>query len=129
MNADLDRLAVDRTTSRILCCGYRVSNALGSGFLEKVYENALAVELRAAGMDCQQQRPFQVRYREEVVGEYIPDILVDGSVIVEVKAVSSLSLVHEAQCLNYLRATGLHVALLLNFHSPRLEKKRIVRGF
>jgi GxxExxY protein len=129
MNADTEQWRLDRMTSRILGCGYRVSNALGCGFLEKVYENALAIELRAAGMHCEQQRPFQVRYRQEVVGEYIPDLLVNDSVIVEVKSVDSLSRIHEAQCMNYLRATSLHVALLLNFHSPRLEKKRIVWGF
>jgi GxxExxY protein len=106
-----------------------VSNELGCGFLEKVYENALAIELRLAGMKCDQQRAFHVSYRHEVVGEYIPDLLVNESVIVEVKSVASLSRVHEAQCMNYLRATGLHVALLLNFHTPRLEKKRIVWQF
>ena len=129
MNADVDRGTLDRLTSRILSCGYRVSNALGCGFLEKVYENALAVELRACGLTCDQQRGFHVRYRQEVVGEYIPDLLVNDSVIVEVKAVDSLNRIHEAQCINYLRATGLHVALLLNFHSPKLEKKRLVWGF
>ena len=129
MNADMDPWQVDRLTSTILGCGYRVSNSLGCGFLEKVYENALVVELRAAGLQCDQQRPFHVRYRQEIVGEYVPDILVAETVIVEVKAVDSLSRIHEAQCLNYLRVTGLRVALLLNFHSPRMEKRRIVSGF
>jgi len=129
MNADVDQGYLDRLTSRILGCAYRVSNALGPGFLEKVYENALAIELRACGFRCDQQHSFKVLYREEIVGEYIPDLLVNDSVVVEIKAVESLSRIHEAQCINYLRASGLHVALLLNFHAPKVEKKRIVWGF
>ena len=115
-------------TSQIISCAARVSNSLGAGFLEKVYENALAVELRSRGLGFQQQRSFLVRYREEVVGEYIPDLVVADAVIVEIKALDSLTPIHHAQCINYLRATGLSVALLFNFGRPHFEMKRLVWG-
>jgi GxxExxY protein len=113
-------------TSRIISCATRVSNTLGAGFLEKVYENALAVEFRTRSVSFEQQPGFLVRYRQEIVGEYIPDFVVSDSVIVEVKALDSLSTTHEAQCINYLRASGLHLALLFNFGRPRFELRRLV---
>ena len=125
MNA-VERENCDRLSSLVVAGAYRVSNALGAGFLEKVYENAMAFELRAAGLQIEQQAPVHVRYRQEIVGEYIPDLLVERSVIVEIKAIDSLHSIHRAQCMNYLRATGLNVALLLNFGRPRIELKRIV---
>ena len=105
-----------------------VSNTLGAGFLEKVYENALAHELRKNGMPVVRQKPIQVLYDGIVVGDYAADLLVDGAVIVELKAVRSLDAVHAAQCLNYLKATGLTLCLLLNFGNPKMEFKRIVNG-
>jgi GxxExxY protein len=116
-------------TSSVISCAYRVSNAMGSGFLEKVYENALAVELRLSRVEFIQQPNYLVRYRGDVVGDYIPDLVVANSVIVEIKAIDALNRVHQAQCMNYLRATGLKVALLLNFGAPRLETRRFVWGF
>ena len=128
MNADVQLIA-NNTSSRVIECAYRISNTLGSGFLEKVYENAMAVEFRHAGLEYAQQPPFLVRYRQEVVGEYIPDFVVADTLVVEIKALDALSRIHHAQCVNYLRATNLKLALLLNFGRPRLEIKRLVWEF
>ena len=112
----------------VIGCALAVAATLGSGFVEKVYENALAYELGKRGLGVVQQSPVVVRYEGVVVGSYSSDLLVDGVVLVEIKAVVSLNTVHRAQCLNYLKATGLRLCLLLNFGPPRLEIKRIVRG-
>lgn len=104
-------------------------NELGCGFLEKVYENALAYELRKAGFDAQQQQEVLVFYDGIVVGTYRPDILVGTSVIVDVKTIKAIGDLEVAQALNYLKATGLRVALLRNFSRPKLEIKRVVRDF
>ena len=93
--------------------------------MEKVYENALAHELRKAGLKVLQQQAIQVLYDGIVVGDYIADMLVEDCVIVELKAVKALDEIHQAQCLNYLKATGLHLCLLLNFGSRRVEVKRL----
>jgi GxxExxY protein len=113
-------------TEQILSAAFKVSNTLGAGFLEKVYENALVIELRRAGMKVEQQKPLQVRYEGAVVGEYQADVIVEKRVIVECKATSHLDPVGEAQLLNYLRATGIHVGLLLNFGRPKLQHRRLV---
>ena len=104
-----------------------VSNTLGAGFLEKVYENALVHELRKSGLRVEQQRPLVVTYDGVIVGEYAADMVVESSVIVELKAVKMVDQVHVAQCLNYLKATGIRLCLLLNFSSPRLQVRRIIR--
>ena len=103
-----------------------VANALGTGFLEKVYENALALELRDRGLMVEQQRAIDVRYRDMVVGHYVADLFIEDAVLVEVKATRSIDPVHLAQCRQYLKATGLHLCLLINFGGPRVEVKRIV---
>jgi GxxExxY protein len=123
------RAELDAVTEKVIGGAHAVSNALGSGFLEKVYENALALELRHAGLEVEQQCRIEVRYRDEVVGDYVADLLVEGCVIVEVKSVRALDEIHAAQCLNYLRATGLQICLLLNFGSPKVGVKRVVHGF
>ena len=92
---------------------------------EKVYENALCVELRKAGLHFEQQARFAIMYDGFVVGEYVADLIVEGTVLVEVKAVKALDEIHMAQCINYLAATGLPVCLLMNFAKPDLEYKRI----
>jgi GxxExxY protein len=102
---------------------------LGSGFLEKVYENALTHELRKAGLQVVQQFGTPVFYDGVVVGDYIADLLVEQFVLVELKAAKALDDIHMAQCMNYLKATGFHVCLLLNFGKPKVEVKRIVHGF
>lgn len=124
MNAD--EPVLNQISERIIGGAFAVANTLGSGFLEKVYEYALAYELRTRGLPVAQQRGVVVRYSGIVVGEYAADLVVDGSVIVELKAVRALDNIHRAQCMNYLRASGLHLCLLLNFGRPRLEIARIV---
>ena len=119
---DDERLNV--LTQRIIGCAFTVSNTLGCGFLEKVYENALSHELRKNGFQARQQAPIKVFYDGLVVGEYFADILVDDAVIVELKAVKEVSDAFAAQCLNYLKATGLPLCLLLNFGKPRVEIRR-----
>ncbi len=111
-------------TERIIGCAFKVSNALGCGFLEKVYENALVYELRRNGLRAEQQHPISVYYEGVVVGEYFADILVEDTVILELKAVAEHHDVFTAQCLNYLKATGKPLCLLLNFGKPRVEVKR-----
>lgn len=129
MNADKNRLDLNRVTERIIGCAFVVGNTLGVGFLEKVYENALVYELRKQGIKVEQQLPIKVWYDGVVVGNYQADLLVEGSVITELKAVTALDTVHFAQCMNYLKATGLTLGLLINFGSPKVEVKRIVKNF
>lgn len=117
----------DPLTSRIIGCAYRVANELGSGFLEKVYENALAHELRKAGLNFVQQHHIQVHYDGVVVGDYVADLLVEGQILIELKACKDLDDIHLAQCLNYLKATGLKVCLLMNFGRPKVQIRRLMR--
>jgi GxxExxY protein len=124
MNADM----LNALSERIIGCAFAVANGLGSGFLEKVYENALAHELRKAGLRVAQQQGVSVVYDDVIVGEYAADLLVEAAIVVELKAVRTLDDVHQAQCMNYLRATGMHLCLLLNFGRPRLEIRRIVHN-
>lgn len=123
---DTDGHGFDAVTEVIIGCGYKISNSLGCGFLEKVYENALAHEMRKSGLSVAQQVRFAVVYDGVEVGEYIADMVVEGVVLVELKAVKSLDDVHLAQCINLLRATNLPVCILMNFAKPRLEVKRLV---
>jgi GxxExxY protein len=115
----------DPLTEKIIGCALKVSNGLGHGFIEKVYENALAHDLRKAGIAFEKQKPIEVVYDEEVVGDFQADLLVQETVIVELKAVKDLTNDHMTQCLNYLKATGLKTGLLLNFGKEHLEIKRI----
>ena len=124
MIVDVDRL--NEVTKRIIGCAYAVSNGLGAGFLEKVYENALAHEIRKSGLHAQQQQPIKVVYDGIVVGDYLADIVVEDSVIVELKAVKAFDDVHFAQCINYLKATRMKICLLINFGQPKIEIKRFV---
>jgi len=131
MNADERRLEEDRMnrlTETMIRCAFTVSNTLGCGFLEKVYENALAHELRKAGLKVEQQHGIAVYYDGVIVGEYAPDLLVDGVLLVELKAVKEVDHVHMAQCLNYLKATGLRLCLLMNFAKPRVDIRRVANN-
>ena len=110
-------------TDLIIKAFYKVYNHFGYGFLEKVYSNSLAIELRKLGLEVIQEAPIEVYYDGQVVGEYFADLLVADAVIVEVKAVKRLLEEHEAQLLNYLKATSYEVGLLLNF-GPKPEVKR-----
>lgn len=111
---------------RIIGAGFAVSRQLGHGFLEAVYKRALLVELAACGLAAEQERRFDIRYRDQPVGQYIADLVVEGAVIVELKAVEALTHAHAGQVLNYLKASGLPVGLLLNFGKPRLEVRRVM---
>ena len=113
-------------TEKILGAAFKVLNTLGAGFLEKVYENALALELRKVGLGVECQKPFPVRYEGIVVGDYLADMVVASRVIIECKAATNLDPVHEAQLMNYLKASGLRVGLLMNFGRPKLQYRRIV---
>ncbi|MDD5206587.1 MAG: GxxExxY protein [Desulfobacterales bacterium] len=105
---------------------FEVSRILGPGFLEKVYENALLQELKERGLEARNQAPIKVSYKGSAVGEYFADLLVEGKVIVEIKTVDSLGRAHEAQILNYLKATGIQLGLLVNFKKSKAEIKRMV---
>ena len=129
MDTDERRSRLDRITEKIIGCVHQVSNILGPGFLEKVYENALAVELGLVGLQVAQQRRIEVYYRENLVGDFVADLLVEECVIIEIKAIRALEDIHTAQCVNYLKATGLQVCLLVNFGAPKAIVKRIVHGF
>jgi GxxExxY protein len=115
-------------SGRVIGCAFTVLNTLGAGFLEKVYENALAIEMHAAGLAIVQQYGVRVLYNDMLVGEYFPDLLVEDVLLVELKTVKALDDTHRMQCTNYLKATGLRLCLLLNFGKPRLEIKRVVNG-
>ena len=118
----------DALTEKIIGASYSVANILGFGFLEKVYENALAVELKALGMKVEQQKPVSVFYKGVNVGDYIADLLVEDSVLIELKSVKNLLDIHKSQLLNYLVATNKSVGLLINFGSPRIEIKRVLNS-
>lgn len=123
MNTDNDE-KLNEVTELIIGCAFAVSNTLGAGFLEKVYENALSHELRKHGLNVEQQYPIAVRYDGTVVGEFRADILVEHVVMVEIKATATMDTFAPAQCLNYLAATKLPICLMLNFGKPRLQIKR-----
>jgi GxxExxY protein len=112
-------------TETVIGCAFTVSNTLGNGFLEKVYEKALTHELEKQHLNVERQKPIQVIYDGVIVGEYVADLVVESVLLVELKAVRTLDSIHSAQCLNYLKATGLSLCLLLNFGSPRVQVKRL----
>ena len=105
---------------------FEVNRILGPGFLEKVYENALLMELKARGLKAAAQFPIKVKYKDQIVGEYFADLLVEDQVIIELKTVNRIEKIHEVQLLNYLKATGINVGLLVNFKSRKAEIKRLV---
>jgi GxxExxY protein len=115
-------------SGQVIGCAFTVLNSLGAGFLEKVYENALALELRAAGLTVTQQHSLKVYYRGAIVGEYAADLLVENVLLVELKSVKAPDHVHLLQCTNYLKAADLHLCLLLNFGNARLEIKRVAHA-
>lgn len=111
-------------TGKILEACFEVINELGSGFLESVYEKALFIALKQKGLNAKSQERLSVRFRGEIVGEFYADILVEDKVIIELKAVRTLAPEHQAQVINYLKATGIEVGLLVNFGNPKLEYRR-----
>jgi GxxExxY protein len=124
-NGGSRRMIGNGLSERVIGAAMKVTSTLGAGFLEKVCENALAVELRRQGHRADQQCGIDVRYEQEIVGQYLADLIVDMEMIVELKVVHRINTAHRAQCINYLRATGHRLCLLLNFGNPRLETARI----
>jgi GxxExxY protein len=118
----------DELTEKIIACAFKVHRALGPGFSEKVYENAMRVELTRQGVKVRKQVPIQVHYDGEVVGEFVPDLWIDEQVLVELKAVLALQKDHEVQLVNYLTATKVDTGLLINF-GPSVEIKRKFRTY
>ena len=119
-------MEIDDVTYAINGAVFEVNKILGPGFLEKVYENAMLVELSKRGIKAESQVPINVFYKDQQVGEYVADLFVEDKVIVELKTVNQLEKIHEAQLLNYLKATGINVGLLVNFRHEKAEIKRLV---
>jgi len=122
-----NKLLHEKLTHDILSCCFEVSNALGCGYLESVYQNALSIALDERGIGHQKEVPLDVRFHGQVVGQFYADIVVEKSIILELKAVKSLVQEHFAQTLNYLHGTGIEVGFLVNFGKPRLEYRRLER--
>ena len=121
----MDKAELDAITERIIGAAHRVSNALGIGFVEKVYENAHAHEMRKDGLTVVQQHPIKVAYDEVIVGEFFVDLLVEDLILIELKSASILNDDHMMQALNYLRASRLPACLLINFGTPRAQIRRL----
>ena len=111
-------------TETIIGCAYRVYNQLGFGFLESVYGKSLLIEFRKSGLNAESQAPVKVHYDGQVVGDFFADIVVEGSVILELKSVKNIIKAHEVQLVNYLKATGIETGLLINFGEAGVEVKR-----
>ena len=118
----------ENITKAVIGCAFEVINELGSGFLESVYEKALLVALRQKGWSATSQHPIKVMFRNECVGDFYADVFVERQVIVELKAIKAIAPEHQAQIINYLKATGVEVGLLINFGSPKLEYKRFTHS-
>ena len=129
MNVSLERARLNHLSGAVIGAAQKVSSTLGYGFLEKVYENSLCLELRKRRIEVHQQFPLQVAYEAVVVGDYIPDLLIESCLIVEIKATPGIERAHRQQCLNYLRASNLTLGLLLNFGHAHLEVGRAVHHF
>ncbi len=124
MNTEQHRL--NDISGEVIGCAFTVSNTLGAGFLEKVYQNAMMIELADAGLKAEKEKMMTIAYKGQVVGEYFADILVNQQVILEIKAVQTLNNIHQAQLLNYLKATKLPLGLIINFGTPKIQIKRMV---
>ena len=114
-------------TETIIGCAYRVYNKMGFGFLESVYEKCLLIELHKAGLNAESQKPITVYYEDEIVGQFVADIIVNDAIILELKSVRRIIKAHEVQLVNYLVATGKPVGLLLNFGDSKIEIKRKIK--
>ena len=118
-----------RLSDRVIGCAQNVSRELGAGFFEKVYENALCVEFRRAGIPFRRQQRYSITYKKEYIGYYVADLVIDNRLLLELKALPGFSKEHDAQVMNYLRASGLSVGLLLNFGVAKLGIRRVVWGY
>jgi len=121
-----ERARLEALAEKVIGAAYEVSNVLGSGFLEKIYERALIEELRLRGIRVQPQATFPVTYKGKPIGNFAADLVVDDCLLVEAKCVERFSSEHLAQCINYLKASGLRLALLINFRHPKVEWRRVV---
>ena len=127
MDTNEEKILYKDLSYKIVGLAMEAHNKLGYGFLEKVYENALMVLLRKEGIKAERQAPITVYFDGEVVGDYYADILIDNKIILELKAAVNIADTHRAQTLNYLKATGLRLAMILNFGKERLEYERLVK--
>ncbi len=123
-----ERASLEALVETVVGAAYEVSNLLGAGFLEKIYERALIEELGLRGLRVTAQAAFPVAYKGKPLGTYVADLVVEDRLLVEVKCVEQFSNEHLAQCINYLKASGLHLALLINFRRPKVEWRRIVHN-
>ncbi len=124
----MDKEYLNSISEKIIGCAYTVSNTLGAGFLEKVYQNALMIELLEEDLTVEREKAITIYYKDKIVGEYYADLLVNNCIIIETKAITMLNEIHQAQLLNYLKATNLHLGLLINFGTPKIQIKRMVYG-
>ena len=120
---------LNEITEKIIGAAYKVSNILGSGFLEKVYENALFIEIKKAGLIVTKQHALQVFYDDQVVGDYFVDLFIENEVVVELKTAKVITDIHQAQLMNYLIACNRRCGLIINFGKPRVEIKRMLNGY
>ena len=116
----------EELTGKIISCAFEVQNNLGCGFLEKVYQKALLYELQRRDIKVETQKAIKIVYKSQEIGTYIADFVIEDKVIIELKTVEFLTKIHKAQTLNYLKAAGYEVGLILNFARPKLEYKRVV---
>ena len=123
-----DEAFLNRITEQIIGCSYRIGKHFGQGFLEKVYENSLKLEIQKTGLQVEQQKPIRVLYDGQSVGEFFADLIVENEILVELKAVKALDNVHFSQCMNYLKATGKKICLLINFGASKVEIRRVVNN-
>lgn len=126
MNTNTHGVIYKELSYKIIQLMFEVHNALGAGFLEKVYENAAVIKLRKNELHAEQQYPIKVYFEGQVVGEYFADIIVEHKIILELKCVEKITDIHRAQMINYLKATGLKLGMIINFANPKLEYERIV---
>ncbi len=124
-----DRNELNHISETIIRCAYTIANSIGAGFLEKVYQNSLLIELIDAGLSVEKEKEITITYKNKIVGVYYADILVNQQIIIETKAVQSLHEVHQAQLLNYLKATKLSLGLLINFATPKIQIKRMINDY
>jgi GxxExxY protein len=123
-----DKAYYDDLVDSIVSCAYKVSRILGCGFLEKVYENALNIELTASGLNIETQKLIKVQYEGQVIGDYYADMIVEDEIVVELKAVKVIENIHFAQCQNYLKATGKKLGLVINFGEEKVKIRRVANG-
>lgn len=119
-------LLLEDLTEKVIGVCFEVSNELGAGFLESVYQKSLVIALKQNGCAVEEQVPMKVKFRGQTVGDFYADLIIDGQLLLELKAVKAISPEHEAQLINYLKATGLKVGLIINFGRTKLEWKRLV---